>query len=188
MDAASHRLLSRSRPRAAFRRVPAIALGAGLLLASLSALGSGWMQGPPMEPRRFPSYAACKAHLQQRNREDRAQADARPRPVAAGGTVQTVVTTDGVVEPGRRHARYQVQIGWAGRGSERDAIDGMIQTQYSYENTLLECKGRTLTGETARGYHSPGFERIEPKAPPAHPQPPAERPAGATPVNGGARR
>ena len=187
MDDAPHRLVIPFCRGAWFGRPLAVVPATGLLLASLAAQASGWMPGPPMEPRRFPSYAACKAHLQQRSREDRAQADAQPRPVEAGGSVQTVVTTDGVVEPGRRHARYRVQIGWLGRGSERDAVDGMIQTQYSYEDTTLECKGRTLTGETARGYHSPRFEPIEPKAPAGLAPSPAGSPAGATPADGGTR-
>jgi len=176
MDATRRRFFP-TRPGAAF------ALGASLLLSGLAVQASGWMPGPPMEPRGFPSYAACKAHLEQRSQEDRARADPQPRPVQAGGTVQTVVVTDGVLEPGRRHARYKVQIGWAGRGSERDAIDGMIQTQYSYEDTLLECKGRTLTGETASGYHLPGFERIAPEAAPAPASTPAARPADAAPAD-----
>ncbi len=166
MDAAHSRSPLPPHRAGRHRRAPILTASAGLLLAALAAQASGRLPPLPMEPQRFASYAACKAHLQQRHREDSARADARPRPVEAGGSVQTVVSTDGVVEAGRRHARYRVQIGWLGRDSARNAIDGMIQTQYSYEETLLECKGRTLTGETVDGYHSPGYEPVAPEAAP----------------------
>jgi len=152
-----------ARPCGSHRRRSPRPLAALLALAALAAapaaFASGRMPGFAIEPRSFADYAACKAFLEQTAREDRAQAEAQPRQTEPGVTRQMLVVSDGVTEPGREQAVYQVQIGAQFR--RRDEARAAIVTTFSYDERSYRCDGGTLSGETgARGYYLPGYEPI----------------------------
>ncbi|QWP74725.1 hypothetical protein J5226_13620 [Lysobacter sp. K5869] len=150
-----------ARPRSSElrRRGLALLLTAATLAAAPAALASGHLPGQPIEPKRFPDYAACKAFLEQTAREDRALAEAQPRDTEPGTTRQVLVISDGVVERGPGQAEYRVQTGPQFR--RRDEANAVIVTNFSYDERSYRCSGGELSGETgARGFYQPGYEAI----------------------------
>lgn len=133
-------------------------LALALLALPAQALASGYIPGPPVAPKTFPSFAACKAELDRRHAEDMEGAGATPEPIENGGTRQKLVETKGVVSLGPSQAAYDAIVGYQIRFIDR-ARDSIV-TNFSYQDVKLLCKGRVLTSTYGAGYYLPGYERL----------------------------
>jgi hypothetical protein len=137
--------------QSAMKRVVKIASSVFLIsCASGTALASGYIQMPE-QTKVLPSYHACQSALQDTFRTD--QAEAGPASRTNEGVTREVSfesATSGVKRLGRGHYIYIGRI-WYAHSSLRTDI-AMIQTAHSWQQTEMECKGRTLTSRPASGY------------------------------------
>ncbi len=141
-------------PLSVFRFAPCV-----LLLAAAQASASGRIDPSPIEPQKFPDFAACKRHLQQEYANDQARVASPPQAEPGRAAPERSIHTEGVVQAGRHEARYRVELGYLSRSVDHERK--MLRSQYSYEDKLLTCKRRTLTGEKGRGYHLESYQPIE---------------------------
>ena len=131
-----------------------------LLLAALPAsnsIASGHLGPTPIGPYKFRNFAACRTYLEEQHASD--VATIRSMPLRSGSVEsEQSVETKGVVQSGKREARYDVVRGYVSRVIMEDSKS--IRSQYSYTERHFVCKGKTLTGTALQGYHLPTFEPV----------------------------
>ena len=130
-----------------------------ILLAAGQATASGRIDPAPIEPQKFPDFAACKRHLEQEYANDRASAAMRPQAEPGLAAPERSIRTEGVVQVSRHEARYQVELGYLSRVIDQQAQ--VVRSQYSYRDKVLTCKRRTLTGMQESGYHIESYEPLD---------------------------
>jgi hypothetical protein len=118
--------------------------------ATGNALASGYIQ-MPVQTKVLPSYHACQLALQNAFRAN--QAEAQTDTTTKEGVTRQVSyesATSGVKRLGRGHSIYIGRI-WYAHSSPRTDI-AMVETSHSWQQTEMECNGRTLTLRPASGF------------------------------------
>jgi hypothetical protein len=126
-----------------------------ILVFSLSfplnyAHASGYIQMPE-QTKVFPSYSACRSSLEEAFQAN--QAEARSETTTKDGVTRNVSfesSASGVKRLGRGHSVYIGRI-WYAHATSRPDI-AMTETSHSWQQTNMECKGRTLTLRPANGF------------------------------------
>ena len=141
-----------------------IGVGVGLTGGAMSVqvLASGHLPPMPLPPRDFSGFADCLAYLQHTHDEDMRGTEDGDVALDGGGTRRKVVETKGIVQSKANAARYEAMVGWAIRGAP-DEVRGYIETNFSYDHTVLTCDGPKLSGMRDSGYYLSGYERIPSK-------------------------
>ena len=117
-----------------------------------------------MAPERFATFAACVARLERPYLEDRKPHDAAPVDVDATTTRLRLFESDGIRHPAQAVAVYEGMRGVQFRRVLADSAS--LETNYSYDSVHYICRGRTLSGETARGAYRPDYAPLTPASKP----------------------
>ncbi|MFL9967737.1 hypothetical protein PQR78_02955 [Paraburkholderia agricolaris] len=128
-------------------------------MLSFAAQASGHLPPITLPPSYFGSFEQCRAHLQQVHEDDMNGTQDGDVALDNGGTRRKTVETKGVVMMGETTARYEATVGWATRTAP-DETRGYVETNFSYDHTVLECVGAKLSEVRDSGYYLPGYEPI----------------------------
>jgi hypothetical protein len=138
----------------------AIVAGLALLLAT-PAHASGYSANPEYREK-LKNHSLCLARLKEREASDSAAVS--PELTAADGSTKKIVLekkSKGVEASGRQKARYEARL-WYVHGRPRPEIEKM-EYRSSWEESRLECSGRTLITNSARGFAQSSFEPLPAK-------------------------
>ena len=125
--------------------------------AATTATASGRMAMPPITTV-LASPAACAAEIERLAAEDRRAVVAKTT-APDGATREVVLQTDGVRKSPPDRLHYEATL-WFHHGRMRADL-GQVEISHSFETTIRDCVGSTLTIRGERGY---GLATFEPPA------------------------
>jgi len=122
--------------------------------AATTATASGRMAMPPITTV-LASPAVCAAEIERLAAEDR-RAIAAKTTAPDGATREVVLQTDGVRRSAPDRVHYEATL-WFHHGRMRADL-GQMEISHSFETTIRDCVGGTLTIRSERGYLLATFE------------------------------
>lgn len=125
-----------------------------ILGAATTATAGGRMAMPPLTTV-FPSPAACAAEIERLAAEDR-RAVAAKTTAPDGATREVALQTEGVQKSPPDRLHYEATL-WFHHGRMRADL-GRVEISHSFETTIRDCEGSTLTIRGERGFTLATFE------------------------------
>lgn len=132
-------------------------IAVSILGAATTATASGRMAMPPITMV-LASPAACVAEIERLAAEDRRAAAAKTT-APDGATREVVLQTEGMRKSPPDRVHYEATL-WFHHGRMRADL-GQMEVSHSFETTIRDCVGSTLTIRGERGY---GLATFEPPA------------------------